>query len=209
MKKVIFLITAVVAMISTGCDIHDDWGDGLPEYEHVYYVGFYKTGTYLDYLTYEITQNGSARWRYAANATSGTWITVDEQWVVTIPMRLYSERVRNYDAVTYFWVYNLGESALTAGVDYTVSLENGTVLTPNPNGAYSLTWPQTKKGIQNVRIKRSESSSNGTLRVNFFDPSKDAPSEQDPLTAIQNKTAEYEIRCITADNNRVTVNFTN
>ena len=208
MKKILFIVATVVAFLSTGCERHKDWGDGLPEYEHIYYIGFYKTNIAGDYLSYEIAQNGNARWRYGTNATSGTWETTDEQWVATLPMQFWSERVRTYDAVSYFWIFNLSGSALTAGTDYTVILENGTVLTPNTNGAYSLTWPQAKKGIQNVKIKRSAGSQNGALMVNLYNPANPTPVTTDLSTTIQNQTAEFEIRCLINDNDRVAITFT-
>ena len=207
MKKIIFIAVTVVAFITTGCEIHETWGDGLPEMEHVYYIGYHKINAYTDYLSYEVAQNGNARWRSGNSATAGTWETTDELWVATIPFQFYSERVRTYDAVSYFWVYNLDGSALTAGADYILTLENGAVLTPETNGAYSLKWTQTKKGIQKVKIKRSASSPNGTLRVNLYNPVYEVPVGTDPSSTIQNKTAEYEIRCMTHDNNRVTVTF--
>ena len=207
MKKIIFMAAAVVALISTGCNIYSVWDDGVPEMEHVYYVRFFKTNVSTDFLSYEIAQSGNARWRFGSNAISGTWQTTDEQWVATVPIELCSERVRSYDAVNYFWLFNLAGSSLAADSDYTVTLENGTVLTPNASGAYSLTWPQTKKGVQNVKIKRSPTSPNGALRLNLYDPAKGAPVMQDLSTTVNNKAAEYEIRCITGDNDRVTITF--
>ena len=207
MKKILFIMATAVILMSTGCEIHELWDDGIPEMEHVYYIGFYKSNIATDFLSYEVAQNGNARWRFGANATTGTWEVTDEQWVATIPIQLYSERVRSYDAVNYFWVYNLDGSSLTAGSDFTVTLENGTPLTPNANGAYSITWPQTKKGIQKVKIKRSATSPNGTLRVNLYNPDSGIPVITDLSTTIQNKTTEYEIRCMTQDNNKVTITF--
>jgi len=175
--------------------------------EHVYYVGFYKTNIATDFLSYEVAQNGDARWRYGANTAVGTWQATDEQWVATIPIQLYSERVRTYDAVSYFWVYNLDGSSLTAGVDYLVTLEDGTELLPDTKGAYSLVWSQTRKGIQNVTIKRAAISPNGRLGVNLYNPDNGTPVVTDLSTTIQNQTAEFEIRCMTQDNDRVTITF--
>lgn len=208
MKKNSFLIAIIAVLMSISCGKHQLWDDGLPEMEHVYYIGFYKSNIATDYLSYEIGQDGDARWRYGANPTSGTWQATDERWVATVPIQLYSERVRTYDAVNYFWVYNLEGSSLTAGSDYTVTLEDGTELTPNADGAYSLTWPETKKGVQRVKIKRAETAPSGTLRVNLYDPAKATPVITDLSTTIQNQTAEFEIRCMTQDNNRVTISFT-
>jgi len=208
MKKILFIVTLAVALISTGCEIHNVWDDGLPEMEHVYYIGFYKSNINTDYLSYEVAPNGGARWRFGASLTAGTWISTDEQWVATVPFQFHSERIRTYDAVTYFWVVNDEASALTAGSDYTVSLENGTALTPNANGAYSLTWPQTQKGIQNVKVKRSASSPNGVLKVYVLDPANGTPQQNDISTTVNHTAAEYEIRAFTFDYAKVTVTFT-
>ena len=208
MKKILFIVAMAIGLLSTGCEIHETWDDGLPEMEHVYYVGFYKSNINTDYLSYEVAKSGAARWRFGASLTAGTWQSTDEQWVATVPFQLHSERVRSYDAVTNFWIANDGESALTAGSDYTVSLENGTALTPNANGIYSLTWPQTKKGIQNVKIKRSASSPNGVLKVYVLDPAKGTPQQSDISTTVNNKATEYEIRGFSFDYSKVTVTFT-
>ena len=209
MKNLLFTIATVAILFSTGCEKYATWDDGLPEMEHVYYIGFYKTNIATDFLSYEVAQNGNARWRYGANANIGTWRVTDEKWVATVPIQLYSERGRTDDAVNYFWVYNTEGSTLVAGTDYTVTLEDGTNLAPASNGAYSLTWPQTKKGVQNIKIKRSATSPNGKLKINLYDPAKGAPIMTDLSTTIQNHTDEFEIRCMTQDNDRVNITFTN
>jgi len=208
MKKTLLIaVIAIASVVFCGCEQHNMWDEGLPEMEHVYYVGFHKTDVNTNYLSYEVAKSGAARWRFGGNATSGTWVATDEAWVATVPFQFHSERTRSYDAVTYFWVTNDGASALTPGTDFTVTLENGATLTPNADGAYSLTWRQTKKGIQNVKIKRSDTSPNGALKVNMFNPANGVPEVTDLSTTVNNNTAEYEVRCLTFDNNRVTITF--
>ncbi|MDR2148102.1 MAG: hypothetical protein LBE91_16780 [Tannerella sp.] len=209
MKKILFIMATIVAFVLAGCESHNIWDDGPPEMEHVYYVCFHKTNIQTDFLSYEVAQNGNARWRFGANATAGTWTTTDEQWVATVPFQFHSERVRTYNTVIYFWITNDGTSALTAGTDYTVTLENGSALTPDANGAYSLTWAQTKKGIQNVKIKRSATSPNGVLKVNVLNPANGTPNASDLSTTVNNQTAEYEVRGFTMDYNKTTITFTN
>ena len=203
MKTIIkYIIVASVAICSTGCEVHELWDDGRPDLEHVYYLILNQPNNQTDYLSYEIAQNGDARWRFGANATSGTW-QASEQWVASIPFSFRSERVRTYDVVSYFYVV----STLTAGTDYTVTREDGTVLTPGANGAYSVTWPQAIKGDQNIRIKRTQGSPNGTIRVQTFDPAKGIPVTSDVTTLVNNKTTDYEVRCSTYDINKVMVTF--
>ncbi|MDR0699045.1 MAG: hypothetical protein LBG28_07500 [Tannerella sp.] len=99
------------------------------------------------------------------------------------------------------------ESDLTAGTDYIVTREDGTVITPNADGSYPLTWPQAKKATQNIKIKRAQGSPDGTIKIHTFNPAKGVPTVGDVTSLINNKVAEYEVRCITYDVNRVMVTF--
>ncbi|MDR1370524.1 MAG: hypothetical protein LBJ72_10455, partial [Dysgonamonadaceae bacterium] len=74
------------------------------------------------------------------------------------------------------------------------------------SGAYSLTWPETRKGIQNVKIKRL-TSAKGSLRVNVLNPANGTPNASDLSTTVNNKADQYEIRGLTFDYNKVTVTF--
>jgi hypothetical protein len=203
-KTAIAFLVAAGMLCGTGCHTIDDWTTD-PALEHVYYIGFYKTGTYSDALNYEIASGGVARWRINA----GAWnVTGTDGASSPIPFQFHSERVRSYDAVTYFWVYNNAGSELTPGTDYAVTDEDGNTLSPS-DGKYSLTWPQAKKGIRNIRIKRLTSAS-GALRVNTFDPAKGTPSTSEDTyveSTRNNLTDEYEVRSLTHDNNKVTVTF--
>jgi hypothetical protein len=209
MKKIIFIFIALMLFGITGCEKDNIWGDGLPENEHVYYVSFYKSNAdniHNNYLTYEIkVADGTTRWKYGTNATSGTWTPTNELNVVSVPFEFHSERVRSYDAVSYFWIT---ESDLAVNTNYMVTLENGTALTPNASGAYSLTWPQAKKGVQRVLIHRvAESDATGNLKLNILNPALGDPNPQDLETLVNNKASEYEIRGTSSDFNRTTVTF--
>jgi hypothetical protein len=183
MKKVYLLFTVIVAFLMTGCEKDTTFGDGDPALEHLYYVGFYKTGGFNDALNYTVANGASA----------------------AVPVEFHSERVRSYDVVTVLWITNDAESNLVAGTDYSVSLETGAALTPN-SGVYSLTWKQAKKAQQNVVIKRL-SAAVGKLKVNTLDPAKGAPNVNDLTTFGNSKTSEYEVRGLSHDFNKVTVNF--
>lgn len=209
MKKILYICTAMFLLLGvTSCEKDNVWGDGLPEMEHVYYVGFYKTNVNTDYLSYEIAADGLARWRFGSSATAGTWANTSEVNVTgPIPLQFHSERVRTYNPVNYFWVTNNGTSStLTAGKDYSVTTESGATITPDAQGAYSVTWEQAKKGIQNIKIKRL-SSVKGSLKVNVLDPAKGTPNASDITTTVNNHTNDYEIRGFTFDYNKVTVTF--
>jgi len=203
MKKIIkFMVIATVLCCLSSCEVHELWGDGLLELEDVYVLFLDQPENAADFLSYEIAQNGDARWRYGSSPTSGTWM-VSEQWVASIPFNFRSERVRSYDVVSFIWL----ESTLMAGTDYVVTREDGTVITPDANGGYPLIWPQAKKAVQSIKIKRMQGSSNGTVRVQTFNPAKGVPVISDMASLVNNKTAEYEVRCATFDVNKVMVTF--
>ncbi|GAB6007959.1 hypothetical protein [Dysgonomonas reticulitermitis] len=201
MKKILFICVTALLFGMTGCEKDNIWGDGLPEMEHVYYISFYKTNVNTDALNYEIAANGAARWRI----NTGTWVNTNEVNISSpIPLQFYSERIRSYDAVAYFWVTNNSGSTLVAGTDYSVITESGTVITPDAQGAYAVTWPQAKKGVQNIKIKRL-TSAKGVLKVNTFNPAVGTPNANDIETTVNNRTNDYEVRLLTFDNNKVTV----
>ncbi len=204
MKKIIgFIVMAVIACCLTSCEKHESWENGRPDLEHVYILLLNQPDNQVDWLSYEIAQNGDSRWRFGASATSGTWIVSDEQWVASIPFSFRSERVRTYDVVSFIWV----ESTLKAGADYVVTREDGTVLTPDANGGYPLIWPQAKRADQSIKIKRIQGSPDGTIKVQTFNPAKGVPVISDVASLVNNKTSEYEVRCTTLDVNKVTLTF--
>ncbi len=179
MKKIIYLLFAI-SCIFIGCD-NDEWSDGDPSMEHVYYVGFQQWTARFD---------NSAK--YDINRTD----------TVGIPIQFYSERVRSYDVTTYYYV----SGSLIRGVDYEVVDQNKTVLNPNENGAFSLIWPKAVKGIQRVYIKALNSST-GSFTVLTFDPNSAVPiSSSDVSTTTNNKTQDYEVRAF-SQNYKVTVNI--
>jgi hypothetical protein len=206
MKKIFLTFAVIASFMMVSCEKDNVWGDGDTALEHVYYVGFYKSNAFGDYLTYEVAANGTTRWKYGTTATNGTWVNTEAMNAVSIPLQFHSERIRVYDTETHFWITNDAGSALVAGTDYAVSLESGAAITPNA-GVYSLTWPQAKKGFQNVVIKRLTSAT-GKLKVNTLDPAKGTPDPNKYLeSTVNNTTSEYEVRGFTEDYNRTTVNF--
>ena len=82
--------------------------------------------------------------------------------------------------------------------------QNGTVLTPDANGGYSMTWPNALQGSQPVFIK-ALNGKKGKLRVLTFDPTKTIdPTDVSTTTIVQ--TNEYEVRAF-SENYYVTVNI--
>ncbi len=206
MKKIIIAIITI-ACFFTGCEKFDQWGDGRSDLEHTYIVMMDHPEHNSYFYTYQIDADGASRWRNNSGAAAGAWIPTDEQYVASIPVRLYSERVRSYDVVTYIWLWDdnsenvsftpLIPNSLTAGTDYVVTLENGTVIQQAANGGYPITWPQAKKGIQNIKIKRTAGSPAGRLLVNTFKgpvSPKEVPTVSVIESFVNNETSEYAVR---------------
>jgi len=204
MNKIFFICaTMFLFLCTTSCERYNTWGDGLPEMENVYYIGFYKSNVNTDALNYEIAADGTARWRI----NTGAWTNTGEINVTSlIPLEFHSEKIRSYDVVTLFWITNDGTSTLTAGADYSVVTETDAAIAPDAQGAYSVTWSQAKKGVQNVKIKRLTSKT-GTLKVNVLNPAAGTPNASDLSTTVNNHTNDYEVRGFTFDYNKVTVTF--
>jgi hypothetical protein len=180
MKKILFTMAVLISF--TACEKDNIWGDGDPALEHVYYIGFHKDGAYGDKLTYTLN---------AATATAD------------IPFEFHSERVRTYDVTTLFWIK---ATDVTAGTDFMLSL-GGKELQPDANGAYSLTWPQAVKGIQNVTVT-CKGTPNGKLLFYTLNPANGKPDpNQYETTTVNNHTEQYEVRGLSFDWETVTVTF--
>jgi hypothetical protein len=178
MKKILFLLAAFCCVL-VGCDNNNNWGDGDPSMEHVYYIGFQD---------------------WSAKLNNSTQYNVNHGDTIGIPVQFYSERVRSYDAVTYYYV----SGSLVRGTDYEIVDKSGAVLSPDSNGAFSLTWPKAIKGIQRVYVKALNKIGSFTLLT--FDPNAAIPiSAADVSTTTNNKTDKYEVRAFT-QNYKVTIN---
>lgn len=190
MKKNIFvLIVVVLCGVLTSCG-DDEWGNNNPAMEHIYYYG----------LDNEAYPGGNEK---VYNVTHGQ--------TVAIPSRFWSAFTRTYNPEVYYYTYSKNEDGeilsspeLICGEDYQVVDQNGNILTPDRNGAYSMVWPNAKQGVQNIYIK-ALNGNKGTIRVLTFDPTK-AMSSSDVSSTIIVKTDEYEVRAFT-ENYYVTVNI--
>ncbi len=190
MKKNIFvLIVVVLCGVLTSCG-DDEWGNNNPAMEHIYYYG----------LDNEAYPGGNEKVYNVAHGQT-----------VAIPSRFWSAFTRTYNPEVYYYTYSKNEDGeilsspeLICGEDYQVVDQNGNILTPDRNGAYSMVWPNAKQGVQNIYIK-ALNGNKGTIRVLTFDPTK-AMSSSDVSSTIIVKTDEYEVRAFT-ENYYVTVNI--
>ena len=170
MKKILYLLTIVLCSTAfISCD--DEWGNDNSAMEHVYYFGFQEWGHAKNDLVYNVDRNST----------------------VEIPMQFWCEFVRSYNVDTYY--YLAGE--LKRGIDYEVVDENGNILSPDANGAFTFTWEKAIKGIKMIYIKALNANT-GSLIVQTFNPNSDVElSNQDVSSTIQNKTQDYEVRIFT------------
>ena len=215
MKNIVkYLCAALILLPFAGCNPYDTWPIGLPELEHTYYVSNVKTGNGTEQdLQHEIAANGTAtfmkRIHYNPAPPAGTplfvWIESEvKNETCPLDIRFISEYIRTYDVTTFFWV-ETRSGGLKDGTDFTVHLANGTRLTPDAQGAYSLTWPKAQKGQQSLKIRRLTATV-GEIRVmflyrpriNFTSPANesiDMPDRDDlESTLLNNKTSEYTVR---------------
>ncbi len=178
MKKILLILTAIsLSFTFTNCSDEDEWGDGDPAMEHIYYIGFQDWGKLKNDVVF--------------NVNAGA--------VQAIPVQFYSERVRSYDVVTYYYIS--GTSVL--GTDFQIVDENNNVVQPDANGAYKMDWPKAVKGVKNIYVKALKASAK-PLIVSTFDPNAGEISHPDNIT--NSKTGDYEVRAF-SQNYKVTVNL--
>lgn len=190
MRNLIMLLATTIALgsLTTGCQ-DDDWGNDNPEMEHIYYYGLgnvkYPGGNELQY-------------------------NVQQGETIAVPTYFFSAYKRSYSPVVTYYTSPVPqnksntEAQLVLGVDYQVVDANGTVLSPDANKGYSMTWPNAVQGTQNVYIK-ALNGQKGKIRVLTFDPSKTIDATDVSSTVIVT-TDEYEVRAF-SENYYVTVNI--
>ncbi len=163
----------------TSCQ-DDEWSNGDPAYNHIYYIGFEDWGNFKNDVTYNVSQGE----------------------IIAIPMQFYCEFNRNYNVETYYYV----DGTMTVGTDFEIVDENGTSLMPDNNGAYKLVWPNALKGVKNIYVK-ALNGSKGKFNISTFNPNSGVSlSNQDVNSTIQHSEAQYEVRVFT-QNYKVIVNI--
>ncbi len=177
MKNYLYIIFITLSVsLFTSCS-DDDWGNGDPALEHVYFFGFAEWSPKFDNkVAYSVVQGETA----------------------AIPVQFHSERVRSYDVNVSYYVTGLNE-----GVDYIVVDENGKQITKDENGGYNMQWPNAIKGVKNIYIK-TLIGSKGALKIQTFNPNSVEPISYTNITIA--KTDDYEVRAFT-QNYLVTLNI--
>lgn len=183
--KISLLCLFSLCLLGVGCsNDHPEWEEGDPALAHVYYYCFEKWGTIPggNDVTYTVRQGET----------------------LAVPTQFYSSFVRSYSPEVYYYTTPDPEAvdALECGTDYVVVDEDGNTLTPDASGAYTMTWPNAEKGVQNIYIK-ALNGKKGAIRVLTFDPSRTMDVTDVSTTSII-KTSEYEVRAI-SENYYVTV----
>lgn len=208
MKKMKYIFATIATILCiTSCD-DDEWSTN-PEYEHIYYVGFYKANVYSDKYLYNIAADGTSTWRYT-NASGGggiAWQNVTATNITgNISIDFHSQLKYTYDVTAYFYVTNGADSDLIAGTDYVVVDESDNTISL-ADGKYGLTWSQAnKERRKEIRIKRLTTKT-GVLKVNTL-PAKPTVTDEDLVETTRNNiTNQYEIRGLSHDWDSQTVTF--
>lgn len=179
MKNIFLMLIAFMALFFNSCQ-EEPWSEGDPAMEHVYYFGFEDWGKLKNDVKFSIAKGET----------------------LAVPVQFHSERVRNYDVTTFYYV--AGTSV--RGVDYQIVDANGAALEPDANGAFSLMWPKAVKGVQNIYVKALNGST-GSFTLQTFNPNAEVPiSNTDPTSATNNKTSDYEVRAF-SQNYKVSISI--
>ena len=187
---VLMLVAVCGTTMMTGCS-DDEWGNDNPEYENVFIVAF-------------------ADWGPKSN--NDKTYTVNQGSQVTVPVQLWCEGTRGFNADAYVYV----DSSLKLGTDYQIVDGNGAVLQQNANGAFVLTWDLISPDytdnhrVQNLQVK-ALNGAKGNVTLMTFDPkdvdeagklriSNGGTKDDDTQYYVpNNKTDQYEVRCLTVN----------
>lgn len=186
LNKLTLMSVFAISCLLAGCsNDHDEWENGDPAMAHVYYYCFEEWGGIPggNDISYSVTQGET----------------------IAIPTQFYSSFTRKYSPEVYYYTSpNPKAEELVCGTDYVVVDKDGNTLTPDASGAYTMTWPNAKKGVQNIYIK-TLNGKKGSFRVLTFDPAKKMDVTDVSTTSII-KTDEYEVRAF-SENYFVTVSI--
>lgn len=206
--KNIFASMLLVAACAgfTSCSDDNDW-DSDHSLENEFFFGPAQWG----YESTKLGSNNVLTFKVAQGAT------------VAVPMHLWSEFTRSFNVDTYYWVVPKpdGEkyytdpavnknqatydgTVLTRGVDYQVVDKDGNVLEPNADGAFTMVWPNAKKGDKDVFIKALPGGKKGCINLLTHDPAAEEISNLKPETTYQSRTPQYAVR-VFSQNYRVTI----
>lgn len=182
MKKSLFILLAALSCVFYSCDNEATWPAGETAYEHAYYIGFQDWGM----------NNNAIVFTVAKGATQA------------IPVQFYSERVRDYDVITKYYVTNTGftgTAAAVLGTDYNIVDSTGVTQTPDANGAYTITWPKAVKGVKKIYIKNiTTKTTSGSFYLQLFDPAVAAGITV--TNRMNDSTAVYTVSAFTQNYRR-------
>lgn len=184
-KLTLISVFAISCLLAACSNDHDEWENGDPAMAHIYYYCFEQWGGIPggNDISYSVTQGET----------------------IAIPTQFYSSFTRKYSPEVYYYTSpNPKAEELVCGTDYVVVDKDGNTLTPDASGAYTMTWPNAKKGVQNIYIK-TLNGKKGSFRVLTFDPAKKMDVTDVSTTSII-KTDEYEVRAF-SENYFVTVSI--
>lgn len=184
-KLTLISVFALSCLLAACSNDHDEWENGDPAMAHIYYYCFEQWGGIPggNDISYSVTQGET----------------------IAIPTQFYSSFTRTYSPEVYYYTSpNPKAEELVCGTDYVVVDKDGNTLTPDASGAYTMTWPNAKKGVQNIYIK-TLNGKKGSFRVLTFDPAKKMDVTDVSTTSII-KTDEYEVRAF-SENYFVTVSI--
>jgi hypothetical protein len=128
------------AVVFSSCE-KKDYPAGLQEYEHHYYAIF------------------------VPNNNNGVSVNRTQATLIKFPVQFYSTFTRSYDAVAQYTIVNPATGAAVIDQDYSIVDRNGTRITPDGSGVYSMVFPKAVQATDTIYIKLLNSSVPGTRKM--------------------------------------------
>ena len=142
MKSIKYIIAVLLgSFIFASCE-DKDYPKGVEDLEHHYYAIF------------------------VPNNNTGVTVARTQTALVKFPVQFYSTYTRSYDAVAKYTISTTGITPpAVAGVDFNVVDKNGTVITPGPDGNYSIIFPQAVQKMDTIYLKMLNNPATGVRKM--------------------------------------------
>lgn len=141
MKSIQYIMLMLLgAIVISSCE-KKDYPAGLSEYEHHYYAIF------------------------VPNNNTGVSVNRTQTTLIKFPVQFYSTFTRSYDAVAQYTIVNPATGAAVLDQDYSIVDRNGTKITPDGSGLYSMVFPKAVQATDTIYIKLLNSSVAGTRKM--------------------------------------------
>jgi hypothetical protein len=141
--RIFFAVLAAIGCLYS-CREDRDYLQGLPEYDHHYYIG------YVPYNNNQLT------------------VQRNQAALLKLPVSFHSSFTRSYDAVAMYRLTPAsitGTTAAVAGTDFNIVDKTGTVIQP-VDGKYSIIFPKAERARDTIYIRLLNNPAPGARSIN-------------------------------------------